>query len=91
MTWVQLLKILKGMKTQIENFTDSQIVDTLCERYGFKQIDLSKRFYCSEAAISQARSGKTNLRTATRQGMMDLLRTLEAEQQAEQQQAEQTD
>ena len=65
------------MITQFELYTDSQLIDALVERFGWKQVEIANRFTVTEAAVSMARSGKNKLRSTLRKAMIEQLRQLE--------------
>lgn len=68
-------KILHNMKTTYEEYTDSQIIDALVERLGFKQVEIAKMYYIAESSVSEVRRSKKRLRKKVRQAMIDLLET----------------
>lgn len=68
------------MTTQFEEYKDSQLIDALVERFGWKQVDIANRFTVTEAAVSLARSGKNKLRSTLRKAIIEQLRELEAKE-----------
>lgn len=61
------------MRNKYEDYSDSDIIQAIKTRLQFKQVELARMFYVSEASISLALAGKTRLRSAVRQAMIDLL------------------
>jgi len=73
------MKIVNGMTSPYEEYTDSQLINELVERFGYKQVELAKTFYVRESTISMIRSGKHRLRATMRQGVIELLIKCESE------------
>ncbi len=63
------------MKTTYAEYTDSQIIDALVERLGYKQVEIAEMFYIAESSVSEVRRSKKRLRKKVRQAMIDLLET----------------
>ena len=68
-------KMLHNMKTTYAEYTDSQIIDALVERLGYKQVEIAEMFYIAESSVSEVRRSKKRLRKKVRQAMIDLLET----------------
>ena len=64
---------IKRMKTKYENYSDSDIVQSIKTRLQFNQREIARMFYVSDASISRVSAGKISLRPAVRQAMIDLL------------------
>ena len=64
---------LTDMKPKYAEYTNSQVVQAMLERFGLTQTVLAKMFYVSQSRISEALTGKGGLRPAVRQAMIDLL------------------
>ena len=70
-----LIGVLKmtSMKTNYAEYTNSQVVQAMLDRFGLKQTELASMFYLSQSRISEALTGKGGLRPKVRQAMIDML------------------